>query len=445
MRSFITDSLSAHLNGTTHYQYDAVGHLLSAVQNGQEQAGYETDAVDNLVEIRQGNNKLSLIANGLNQIDRIESQRLQYDANGNLLNDGQRSYQWDGADRLIQITDLQTGVSSEFTYDGYSRRTTEIEKDANGQITKALKNIWCGEMLCAQQNATSQTINRFFAQGEVQNGKIYLYAQDQVGSVYALIDSQGKVAGRTAYDPYGNITMQAGTQPIMAYAGLYQHKESGLHLATYRAYNSATARWLNRDPIKEAGGLNVYAYVGGNPMNALDPDGLWSVSIQAYGGLGGSLTLGWSVGNGIFGSLQAGVGLGGGASFDPLGLLCTYSQTNGSISCVDANNNPYYNSSGYAGTGKGRNNPQAQDQVGVGPLTRGDWKVVGDWHTSPHTGKNTIVILPLPGNDCESTERDCASFRIHGNNARNDASQGCIVLPPDRTAIPSGEIIRVIE
>ena len=42
---------------------------------------------------------------------------------------------------------------------------------------------------------------------------------------------------------------------------------------------------------------------------------------------------------------------------DPLGLLCTYSQTNGSISCVDANN-PYYNSSGYAGTGKGRNNPK---------------------------------------------------------------------------------------
>ena len=119
-------------------------------------------------------------------------------------------------------------------------------------------------MLCAQQNATSQTINRFFAQGEVQNGKIYLYAQDQIGSVYVLIDSQGKVAGRTAYDPYGNITHQTGTQPIMAYAGLYKHNASDLYLATYRAYNSATARWLNRDPILEAGGLNVYAYVNGD-------------------------------------------------------------------------------------------------------------------------------------------------------------------------------------
>ena len=73
--------------------------------------------------------------------------------------------------------------------------------------------------------------------------------------------------------------MQAGVQPIMAYAGLYQHKESGLHLATYRAYNSATARWLNRDPIREMGGLNIYAYVNGDPVNMIDPLGLWAWEI----------------------------------------------------------------------------------------------------------------------------------------------------------------------
>ena len=92
--------------------------------------------------------------------------------------------------------------------------------------------------------------------------------------MYALIDSIGKVTGRTAYDPYGNITYQTGTQPIMAYAGLYKHAASDLYLATYRAYNPATARWLNRDPIKEAGGLNVYAYVGGDPISLTDASGL---------------------------------------------------------------------------------------------------------------------------------------------------------------------------
>src|SRR5690554_3562532 len=107
------------------------------------------------------------------------------------------------------------------------------------------------------------------------HNQAYLYAQDQVGSVYALIDSQGNVVGRTAYDPYGNITYQTGTQPIMAYAGLYKHDASGLHLATYRAYNPATARWFNRDPIREAGGLNIYAYVEGDPVNFVDSLGLY--------------------------------------------------------------------------------------------------------------------------------------------------------------------------
>ena len=213
----------------------------------------------------------------------------QYDANGNLLNDGQRNYLWDAADRLIQITDLATGVSSEFTYDGYSRRITETEKDANGNITKQLNNLWCGESLCAQQNRAGETINSFYNQGEVQNGQTYLYAQDQVGSVYALIDSQGNVAGRAAYDPYGNITYQTGAQPIMAYAGLYQHKESDLYLATYRAYNPDTARWLNRDPIREAGGSKVYAYVGGDPVNYIDPNGKYGFSGAAYGAIAGAL------------------------------------------------------------------------------------------------------------------------------------------------------------
>ncbi|MFY9180085.1 MAG: RHS repeat-associated core domain-containing protein [Venatoribacter sp.] len=60
-----------------------------------------------------------------------------------------------------------------------------------------------------------------------------------------MIDAQGKVAGRAAYDPYGNAIYQQGIQPIMAYAGLYKHAETELHLATYRAYDPTTARWLN--------------------------------------------------------------------------------------------------------------------------------------------------------------------------------------------------------
>ncbi len=44
-------------------------------------------------------------------------------------------------------------------------------------------------------------------------------------------------------------------------------------LALYRAYDPQTRRWLNRDPIGEAGGANLYGYVGGDPISRIDPLG----------------------------------------------------------------------------------------------------------------------------------------------------------------------------
>ena len=89
-----------------------------------------------------------------------------------------------------------------------------------------------------------------------------------------MINTQGKVAGTALYSPYGKLLQSQGVQANIAYAGLYHHKESGLYLATYRGYNPFTARWLNRDPIEENGGLNLYEYVGGNPIDSIDPLGL---------------------------------------------------------------------------------------------------------------------------------------------------------------------------
>jgi hypothetical protein len=137
---------------------------------------------------------------------------------------------------------------------------------------------------------------------------------------------------------------------------------------------------------------------------------------------------------------------------DPKGLYCVHSQSTGSTVCyaVSVESPPdagtetapeYYNETGYSGTGSGRNNPDAQNQPNVGPIPRGPWQT-GAPYNSPNTGRNTIPLNPLPGNEC-GPPRDCSSFRAHGNNAQNDASQGCIVLPPNRTTIPPGEVVFV--
>ncbi len=112
--------------------------------------------------------------------------------------------------------------------------------------------------------------------------------------------------------------------------------------------------------------------------------------------------------------------------------------------CVnDKTGKVYYDAKGYAGTGTGRNNSDAQDQSNLGPIPRGEWVLTGDWHDSKNTGKNTMVLSPGKSNECSTTGRGCSSFRIHGDNKKNDASHGCIVLPPNRSTIPSGETIVV--
>jgi RHS repeat-associated protein len=68
------------------------------------------------------------------------------------------------------------------------------------------------------------------------------------------------------------------------YAALVSHAQSGLYLANYRAYSPTTGRWLSRDPIFEAGGVNLYAYVGGNPISRIDPLGLTTINFDSSTG-----------------------------------------------------------------------------------------------------------------------------------------------------------------
>jgi RHS repeat-associated protein len=52
------------------------------------------------------------------------------------------------------------------------------------------------------------------------------------------------------------------------------HAASGLYLTMYRVYDPQTGRWLSKDPIEEEGGMNLYGYVGGDPVSYTDPEGL---------------------------------------------------------------------------------------------------------------------------------------------------------------------------
>ena len=108
------------------------------------------------------------------------------------------------------------------------------------------------------------------------------YHSDGVGNVTALAVPNGNdiaLAGSYRYDPFGRLI---GTPTDLAarntqrFSSKDWHNPSGFYYFGYRFYDPATQRWLNRDPIVEEGGVNLYGYVENDPLSNVDFFGLWS-------------------------------------------------------------------------------------------------------------------------------------------------------------------------
>lgn len=218
----------------------------------------------------------------------------QYDADGNLVNDGRYQYVWDAANRLVGIMDSSTGTVTSFDYDGLGRRLAIGQSDANGDHAET-RYLWCGDELCGARNTSGQILADYYAQGEqLDNYTVSgtretandYYLRDQIGSVIGVMDATGNLLGSTDYTSYGMTRSATGQQADMGYAGMLRSPIAGLYLTKYRAYSPSAGRWLSRDPIGIAGGENVYAYVGGDPVGDFDPLGLDALVI-AGGHVGG--------------------------------------------------------------------------------------------------------------------------------------------------------------
>jgi len=122
------------------------------------------------------------------------------------------------------------------------------------------------------------------------NAGTYCCAYDANGNVMGLVSAaDGSVAARYEYGPFGELIRATGpmakTNPFL-FSTKYYDWETGLYYYGYRYYDPGTGRWVSRDPLGEAGGLNLYQYVYNSPLNYVDPDGLWGIQF-------GDFNIGW--------------------------------------------------------------------------------------------------------------------------------------------------------
>jgi RHS repeat-associated protein len=208
--------------------------------------------------------------------DSVKNQRTDagfvYDANGNPTTyKGTSGLTYDPNDKLITYPGMlsagyhgglrawkDTGTSR--IYIQYTGIVPTCEMDDDGNVT-AVNTVG---------------INGLLARREGENTTFYTF--DDSGDVTQTLNSSGTVLSSEQYDSYGNRLAINGTNNTpYGYKGQHDYyidRETGLILATHRYYDPSEGRWLTRDPIGYAGGLNLYDYCDGNPINLVDPLGL---------------------------------------------------------------------------------------------------------------------------------------------------------------------------
>ena len=212
------------------------------------------------------------IYNGLNQILSSGNMTYQYDAAGNLTSGEGESYGYDYANRLTSVNGSKSGS---LTYDAASRLTTV----SSGGATSSF--LYDGHNMIAEYQGSS--LNKRYVHGPGMDAPIAEYTGTNLSSkIFMITDSRGSITGHAnmsgtsvatnSYDSYGKPS--SNNSGRFQYTGQVWLEELGLYYYKARFYSPNLRRFLNADPIRYGAGMNMYAYVSGDPINLTDPWGL---------------------------------------------------------------------------------------------------------------------------------------------------------------------------
>ncbi|WP_327370726.1 RHS repeat-associated core domain-containing protein [Streptomyces sp. NBC_01217] len=282
-----TDTPTGVPGSAQTYQYTPNEQLESAT-SGTNTTSFAYDAADNAVQVGDSGQSF----NPANQLCWSTTSTMPtnpacasapsgattytYDAQGNRTKSTQAgtatSYTYNQADQLTAVTAGATNAA--YTYDGTGLRASKTIGATTSSFTWDVGQI---------PNLLSDgTTDYLYGPGDLPVEQIasdgtHWYFHDQLGSTRALTNSNGTVDCTYDYTPYGAVLGHTGTASTpMQYTGQYTDTETGLVYLRARYYDPTTAQFLTVDPAVEQT-LSAYGYTTNNPLNLIDPTGLWSL------------------------------------------------------------------------------------------------------------------------------------------------------------------------
>jgi len=279
---------------STEYQYDSASRLTALIyRNALGTLGdlrYQYDPVAKIVAVG-GTFARTLLPNPVasaeydagNQQRRFGNSTLTYDANGNVESvtdsTGSITLTWDSRDRLIGISGPDATAS--FGYDAFGRRALSIVNGARSEFlydgVNPVRETF--EAAVVANSLGGLGVDEYFARSD--SGGLRTLLADGRGSTLALADPSGAVRTEYTFDPFGrtNVVGALNTNPFQ-YTGR-ENDGTGLYYYRARYYLPSHGRFVSEDSLRQ--GLNLYSYVGNDPINSRDPYGLTVIGLGVPG------------------------------------------------------------------------------------------------------------------------------------------------------------------